>query len=559
MRLSDELELGERTIVTAALPYANYKPHLGHVAGVYLPADIYVRFLRLLGHDVIYICGSDDHGVPITISAQNEGVSPEEITAKYREVQREVFDGLQIKFDHYSGTSISPPHAELSQEFFSKIHERGDIEPRDTEQFYCTSCDRYLPDRYVEGSCPVCAADGARGDQCDSCGNSFEQTELLNPHCATCESVPEIRSTRHWFFRLDRYQDQLKEWLLERKGWRDNVRNFALGVVREGLPARSITRDLSWGVPVPLEEATGKALYVWFDAPVGYVSFTREWAEAQGDGDAWRKYWQSPDSRIVHFLGKDNIIFHAVIWPAMLLGHGDYQTPTDIPANEYLNFAGEKFSKSKGVGVWVDEILEAYPADRVRYYLTAIAPEGKDSNFSWEEFVARNNDELSDVVGNLGHRVFTFVDRYFDGKVPVGGRDGELAQQLLPEIAEHRDRWRKALAGYRFREGLSIVVELARVGNRAFDAAEPWKSRKSDLEKCGRDLSALLELVRAVAGLLTPFLPETAGKIWSAFGNDSQTPTPEEVADLGRAALTEGLQLTPPGIVYPRLELADDE
>ncbi len=549
----------KRTVVTAALPYANYKPHLGHVAGVYLPADIYVRYLRLLGKDVIFVCGSDDHGVPITISAQKEGATPPEITAKYRRVQRRVFDGLGIEFDHYSGTSICPEHVALSQEFFTKIHERGDIDARDTEQFFCTTCDRFLPDRYVEGTCPKCSAAGARGDQCDTCGNSFEQTELIDPHCATCSSIPEVRETRHWFFRLDRYQEQLETWLDGREGWRENVKNFALGIVRGGLPARSITRDLAWGVPVPLEEAEGKSLYVWFDAPVGYISFTKEWSKAIGDPDRWKRYWQSPESRIVHFLGKDNIIFHAVIWPAMLMAHGDYQLPTDIPANEYLNFAGEKFSKSKGVGVWADDILARYPADRVRYYLAANAPEGRDTNFSWEDFIARNNDDLSDVVGNLGHRVFTFVDRYFKGKVPAGGAEGSTMEALLPQIASHRDRWRKALGRYRFREALGVAVDLARVGNRAFDAAEPWKSRKEDVEKCGRDLAALLELVRAVSGLLTPFLPDTAGKIWATFGSGSATPTPAEIAGLGRDTLADGQPLTPPGIVFPRLELAEEK
>ncbi len=547
-----------RTLVTAALPYANYKPHLGHVAGVYLPADIYVRYLRLLGEDVVFICGSDDHGVPITISAQNEETTPAAITEKYRAVQRQVFSSLGIVFDHYSGTSISPGHPALSQEFFTKIHERGDIEPRDTEQFYCLTCQRYLPDRYVEGTCPMCSAAGARGDQCDSCGNSFEQTRLIDPHCATCGAIPEVRTTRHWFFRLDRYQDRLEEWLDGRQGWRENVRNFALGIVREGLPGRSITRDLSWGIPVPLDEAAGKVLYVWFDAPIGYISFTKEYFAKKGEPDGWKRYWQQPDTRIVHFLGKDNIIFHAVIWPAMLIGHGDYALPAEIPANEYLNFKGEKFSKSKGVGVWADEILERYPADRVRYYLAANAPEGRDTNFSWEDFIQRNNDELSDVIGNLGHRVFTFLDRYFEGKVPEGGAEGELGRELLPQLGEHRDRWKKALGKYRFREALGVVVDLARVGNRSFDAAEPWKTRKSDLDRCGRDLAALLELVRAVSGLLNPFLPDTAGRLWAAFGSGASVPTPEEIAALGAVSLDPGRTITSPGILYPKLELVKD-
>jgi len=548
-----------RTLVTAALPYANYKPHLGHVAGVYLPADITVRFLRLRGEEVLFICGSDDHGVPITISAQKEGVTPAEITAKYRREQLSTFTSLGIEFDRYSGTSVSPGHAALSQEFFTKIRERGDIEPRDTEQFFCRKDDRFLPDRYVEGTCPICGAAGARGDQCDTCGNSFEQTRLGSPRCAICGTVPEVRATRHWFFRLDRYQERLEEWLASREGWRENVRNFALGIVREGLPARSITRDLSWGVPVPLAEAAGKVLYVWFDAPIGYISFTKELYAERGDPEGWKRWWQDPECRILHFLGKDNIIFHAVIWPAMLMGHGDYTLPADIPANEYLNFKGEKFSKSRGVGVWADEILERYPADRVRYYLAAIAPEGRDTNFSWEEFIQRNNAELSDVVGNLAHRVFTFVERYYGSAVPgdAGGADAELAREILPLVAGARDRWVAALERTKLREGLGIAIDLARAGNRAFDAAEPWKSRKSDAERCGRDLAALLELVRAVAVLLAPYIPESAGKLWGAFHAGERAPSPGAIASLGSAALRAGAPLAPPGILFPRLELAE--
>jgi len=548
-----------RTLVTAALPYANYKPHLGHVAGVYLPADISVRFRRLRGEEVLFICGSDDHGVPITISAQKEGVTPAEITAKYRREQVETFASLGIEFDAYSGTSVSPSHAALSQEFFSRILARGDIEPRDTEQFFCRKDDRFLPDRYVEGTCPVCGAAGARGDQCDSCGNSFEQTRLGNPRCALCGTTPEVRTTRHWFFRLDRYQERLAEWLAAREGWRENVRNFALGIVREGLPARSITRDLSWGVPVPLPEAAGKVLYVWFDAPIGYISFTKDLFASRGDPEGWRRWWQDPGTRIVHFLGKDNIIFHAVIWPAMLLGHGEYALPADIPANEYLNFKGEKFSKSKGIGVWADEILSRYDADRVRYYLAAIAPEGRDTNFSWEEFIQRNNDELSDVVGNLAHRVFTFVERYFESRVPgmAGASDAELAREILPLVAGARDRWVAALEKTRLREALGIAIDLARAGNRAFDAAEPWKSRKIDPERCGRDLAALLELVRAVSALLAPYLPTSAGTLWAAFHPGRTAPSAAELAALGTATLAAGAPLVPPGILYPRLELAD--
>jgi len=333
------------------------------------------------------------------------------VVARYRAIQEKVFGSLNIEFDHYSGTSTCEGHAELSQEFFTKIHECGDIEENVTHQFFCEDCQRFLPDRYVEGTCPGCDALGARGDQCDACGQSYEQEQLKNPECAVCRGTPKLIPTKHWFFRLDRYEDRLESWLKSCTDWRDNVRNFARGVVREGLPARSITRDLEWGVPVPLDEAEDKVLYVWFDAPIGYISFTREFFREQGDPDGWQSWWSDPDVELVHFLGKDNIIFHAVIWPAMLMGQGDFHLPTSIPANEYLNFKGEKFSKSKGVGVTAEEILELFEADRVRYYLTAVAPEGKDSSFTWDDFIQRNNDELSDVVGNFAHRMLTFTSK----------------------------------------------------------------------------------------------------------------------------------------------------
>lgn len=542
-----------RFMVTAALPYANNKPHLGHVAGVYLPADIYVRYLRMTGSDVVFICGSDDHGAAITISAQKEGCEPREVVARYRAAQEEVFSSLGIEFDFYSGTSTCPGHDDLSREFFLNNLEKGNIEARDTLQFYCNSCSHFLPDRYVEGICPLCQAADARGDQCDACGKGFEQTLLTEPRCIDCGETPETRNTRQWFFLLERFEGALKEWLESREGWRENVKNFALGLVGEGLPPRSITRDLSWGVSVPLEEADGKVLYVWFDAPVGYISFTKEFFESRGDPDGWRRYWQEEGTSLVHFLGKDNIIFHAVIWPAMLLGEGSFNLPTNIPANEFLNFKGEKFSKSKGHGVTAEEILSLYSPDRVRYYLTAIAPENRDTSFTWEDFIARNNDELSDVVGNLCHRVFTFADRYFDSKVPPGGEKSEESGRVLEAISSAVEDWKSALERCRFREALSVVVHLGREGNRIFDAAQPWKSRKENPEVCGNDIACLLELVKAVSVLLSPFLPDSASALRVAFPA-GESPS-LDLDSLGKFSLNAGDPLTPPGIVFPRLEL----
>ncbi len=547
-----------RVLITAALPYANNHPHLGHVAGVYLPADTYHRYLKLTGVESIFICGSDDHGVPIMISAREENISPPDVVKRYRDIQEKVFSSLRIEFDHYSGTSTCEGHDELAQEFFLKLREQGDIDEKVTDQYRCSSCEMFLPDRYVEGTCPLCRAEGARGDQCDSCGGAFEQDMLIDPFCANCGSAPELTSTRHWFFRLDRYEQRLGEWLESREGWRDNVRNFALGTVNGGLPARCITRDLDWGVPVPLEEAKDKVLYVWFDAPVGYISFTREMFRARGQEEEWRSWWTGDDVDIVHFLGKDNIIFHAVIWPAMLLGHDEFRLPADIPANEYLNFKGEKFSKSRGVGVTAEEILELFEADRVRYYLTAIAPEGKDSSFTWEDFIQRNNDELSDVIGNLAHRVFTFTSKNFDSKIPGGVEESPFATEVFQVLREARQGWTSALNRQRFREALDKVVTLARHGNRLFDAAAPWKSRKTDPVACGRDLAALLEVVHGVSVLLLPFVPQSAARLVGAF-EQAAAPASEVVSVLGeRPLLQPGQPVTGPGIVYPRLELPDD-
>ena len=546
-----------RVLITAALPYANNHPHLGHVAGVYLPADTYNRYLRLTGVETIFICGSDDHGVPITISAQKENSTPQEVVKRYRTIQEQVFSSLAIEFDHYSGTSTCEGHYELAQEFFLKIKECGDIEERVSDQFRCAGCEMFLPDRYVEGTCPLCRASNARGDQCDSCGGGFEQDQLIDPICANCGASPQLTATKHWFFRLDRYEDRLEEWLGSREGWRDNVRNFSRAIVKKGLPARSITRDLEWGVPVPLEEAGDKVLYVWFDAPIGYISFTREMFKARGREDEWRSWWSDEDVEIVHFLAKDNILFHAVIWPAMLMGQQEFQLPANIPANEFLNFKGEKFSKSRGVGVTAEQILKQFDTDRVRYYLTAIAPEGRDTSFTWEDFIQRNNDELSDVIGNFAHRVFTFTEKNYESKVPEGAANSPFEPEVLQVIENARKGWASALERQKFREALDTVVKLARNGNRIFDAAQPWKSRKEDPVACGADLAALLELVHAVAVLLLPFLPDSASKLAAAF-EKAAPPAGECVSCLGEQRLLQAsAEVASPGILYPRLELSD--
>lgn len=546
--------MSQRYLVTAALPYANNRPHIGHIAGVYLPADTYVRYLRMRGDDVLFVCGSDDHGVPVTISAQKEGLTPEQIVERYNAAQREAFGSLGIEFDVYSGTSTCPQHEAAAQDFFRRIHESGDIVSRDTDQFYCLTCDRFLPDRYVEGTCPKCSAAAARGDQCDNCGESYEQTQLVDPYCATCKSTPEIRTTTHWFLRLNQYEDRLVEYLESREGWRDSVRNFALGLVKAGLPERSITRDLDWGVRVPLPEAKDKVLYVWFDAPVGYLSFTQQLFAERGDPEGWKEYWQNPECRIVHFIAKDNTIFHAVIWPAMMMGHGDVALPYNVPANEHLHLGGEKISKSTGNALWAEDLVAQFGSDRARFYLTAVAPEGRDTTFTYEDFEQRNNDVLSDVLGNLCHRVFTFADRYIEGGIPAGIGADPTASELLGKIGQTQARWSELLGAVRLRDAQAAVIDLAREGNRYFDAAQPWKTRKDDMGRCSLDIGACLELVHALGVLLHPFLPDTSARLLGAFGRTASLSL-SDVEALGSTALAPASAFSPPGMLFPRLEL----
>lgn len=547
-----------RYLVTAALPYANNELHLGHVAGVYLPADIYVRFLRLMGEDAVFICGSDDYGVPVTISAQKEDSTPGEVVSRYHAKQEETFRALNIEFDIFSGTSTCPHHEALAQDFFQRNLDQGRLVVREGEQHYCGTCDRFLPDRYVEGTCPFCSSAGARGDQCDSCGRGFEATELKDPHCVTCGSVPELRPTTHWFFKLGDFAKDLEGWLEGNPHWRDNVRNFALGLVREGLQERCITRDLSWGIPVPVEGVEGKVLYVWFDAPIGYVSFTKELFEQRGNPEGWRDYWCNEDSRIVHFLGKDNIIFHAVMWPAMLLGRGEFQLPYDIPANEYLNYKGEKFSKSRGIGTTALDAVEQYPVDRLRYYLNAVAPEGKDSSYSESDLVRRNNDELSDVFGNFCHRVLTFATKHVGGAIPEGRENDPALGKILNEIRLAKTRWSERLSGCRLKEAQAAVIDLARFGNRAFDQAEPWKTRKADPERCALDVGVLLEVVYTLAVLMVPFIPESSRRLLTAFVRSDGAARPldrAEIDAIGESArLNAGDPIASPGIIFPKLE-----
>jgi methionyl-tRNA synthetase len=524
---------------------------MGHVAGVYLPGDIYVKFLRLRGDECIFICGTDEHGVPITISAEGESTTPADVVARYHAHQAEAFRRLGIEFDIFSGTSTCRYHAEFSQEFFLSLQRAGHIEPRVTAQYYCSDCKRFLPDRYVEGSCPYCDSPEARGDQCEICGKALDS--LKDPRCMLCGRRPEQRKTKHWFFRLDKYEERLKDWISGKTQWKENVRAFALGMLGDGLKPRSISRDLSWGVPLPVEEGEGKVLYVWFDAPIGYVSFTREFSEASGDPNLWKRYWLDRETRLVHFIGKDNIVFHAVIWPAMLMGQKEgYILPAEIPAFEYLHYKGGKFSKSKKRALWVHDYLEKYPPDLARFYLTAVAPETKDSNWTWEDFVSRVNTVLADIVGNFVNRTLTFAHKYFDGRVPEA--KSPALSEPLRFVAEGKRNVDENLSTFRFREALKGLIDLAREGNRFFDRREPWARRTSDPAHAAATIAGALEIAAGLSVLAYPFLPASAVKLrrWLSL---SEKPETADWKALGRPALEAGATLEQPELLFGKLDL----
>ena len=530
-----------RLLVTAALPYSNGPLHVGHIAGAYLPADTYVRYLRATGADVRFICGSDDNGVAALKTAREKNTSVEELTAKFNASQKRDFAGLGIEFDVYGGTHQPDhvaTHERFSQDFFLKIHEKGLFAKRTGKQLFDTEASQFLPDRFVRGVCPHCGSDKAFGDQCEECGRAVDQPTLINPVSLMTESTPELRETIHWHLRLDRLQSRLASWLASKRDaasceavWRPTVLNQSLGRIEaEGLPERAMTRDLTWGVPVPLDDpdAEDKSLYVWFDAPIGYVSFTAALCERLGEGEGdYERWWKDPDCKIVHFIGEDNIVFHAITWPAMLMAthdsdslqgeRGEYQLPHNVVANSFMNikFPGkdeEKISKSRGNAVWIDDYLETFDPDPLRYYLTAVAPETVRTAFDLDDFVARNNGELLNAFGNFFNRTITFVHKYFDGKVPSPGeRDSQDAEQL-EKCREAVDRTAGDLEACRFKSALARVIGLARAGNAYFDATKPFLTRKTDMDACGRAINVCLQTARALSTLIAPFLPVTAGK-----------------------------------------------
>ncbi len=499
----------KRYLVTSALPYANGPVHIGHLAGVYIPSDIYTRYLRLKGCDVISVCGSDEHGVPITIKARKEGVTPQEIVDRYHAIIKRSFEGLGINFDIYSRTS-SPTHAKNASAFFKKLYDEGKFIEKTSEQYYDEEAQTFLADRYITGTCPKCGNEKAYGDQCEACGSTLSPDELINPKSAVSGSVPVKKSTTHWYLPLDQYESFLREWILDgHKEWKSNVYGQCKSWLDGGLQPRAVSRDLDWGIPVPVEGAEGKVLYVWFDAPIGYISATQDLTPD------WEKYWKSEDTKMVHFIGKDNIVFHCIVFPAMLKAHGGYILPENVPANEFLNLEGDKISTSRNWAVWAHEYLEDFPGkeDVLRYVLCANAPETKDNDFTWKDFQARNNNELVAVLGNFVNRALVLTQKYYGGEVPALGELNDYDRQTLEEMGAIKSQLESNIENYHFREALKDAMNFARIGNKYLADTEPWKVIKTDPERVKTILNIALQITANTAIAIEPFMPFSADKI----------------------------------------------
>ncbi|NTW69040.1 MAG: methionine--tRNA ligase [Chlorobiaceae bacterium] len=515
----------KRTLVTTALPYANGPVHLGHLAGVYLPADIYVRYKRLKGEDVIHIGGSDEHGVPITITAEKEGISPQDVVDRYHRMNLDAFRKCAISFDYYGRTS-SALHHTTAKEFFTEIEQKGIFNKKTEKLFFDPKADRFLSDRYVTGTCPICNNPDANGDQCEQCGTHLSPLELINPKSKISDETPELRDTMHWYFPLGRFQAQLEAYVNSHEDeWRSNVVNYSRTWLKQGLNDRAITRDLNWGIKVPLDtpEAEGKVLYVWFDAVLGYISFTREWAEEQGDSERWRAYWQDPESRLVNFIGKDNVVFHTLMFPAILMAwnegrqSGCYNLADNVPASEFMNFEGRKFSKSRNYAVYLGEFLEKFPADTLRYSIAMNYPENKDTDFSWQDFQNRTNGELADTLGNFIKRSVDFTNARFEGEVPYACSVEEW-NTIGIEWQESLKQLDLAFEQFHFRDAVSVGMEIARAANRFLTESEPWKVIKSDRETAAKTMALSLNLCHALAIALYPVIPETSNRIYAMLG-----------------------------------------
>ena len=537
----------KRTLVTSALPYANGPVHIGHLAGVYVPADIYVRYLRLKGEEVLFIGGSDEHGVPVTIRAKKEGITPQDVVDRYHNIIKDSFEGFGISFDIYSRTT-SQTHRELASDFFRKLYDEGKFVEMESEQYYDEGEQQFLTDRNIRGECPRCHAADAYGDQCEKCGATLSPDELINPYNADSGNKLVKRKTSHWYLPLDAYQPWLEQWILnEHKEWRSNVYGQCKSWLDTGLKPRAVTRDLNWGIPVPVEGAEGKVLYVWFDAPIGYISNTKELLP-----DTWEQWWKSEDTRLVHFIGKDNIVFHCIVFPTMLKAHGDYVLPDNVPSNEFLNLEDDKISTSRNWAVWLNEYLVDFPGkqDVLRYVLTANAPETKDNNFTWKDFQARNNNELVAVYGNFVNRALVLTKKYFDGKVPACGELTDYDKAIVAEFVDVKGKVENLLDQYKFRDAQKEAMELARIGNRYLAETEPWKLAKTDMGRVATILNLSLQLVANLSIVFEPFLPFSSKKLREMLNLASF-----EWTSLGSVnLLAEGHELGEVGLLFEKIE-----
>ena len=551
--MSQNQESPSRYTITAALPYTNGPIHIGHLAGVYVPADIYSRYLRLTGKDVAFVCGSDEHGVAISMKAKKEGVTPQEIIDKYHGIIKQSFEDFGISFDNYSRTSAKVHH-DTASEFFQTLYKKGDFIEEVTEQLYDAEAKQFLADRFVTGTCPKCGHEEAYGDQCENCGSTLNATDLINPKSTISGGVPTMKETKHWFLPLDRYEDFLKEWILDghKNDWKPNVYGQCKSWIDDGLKPRAVTRDLDWGIPVPVEGGEGKVLYVWFDAPIGYISSTKEWAAREGKD--WEPYWKAKDTKMVHFIGKDNIVFHCIIFPSMLKAHGDYILPENVPANEFLNLEGNKLSTSKNWAVWLHEYLVDFPdmQDVLRYTLTANAPETKDNDFTWKDLQAKNNNELVAIFGNFINRVVVLTNKYYEGVVPSPSTFTDVDKETLAELQKYPSILSSSIERYRFREASQELMNLARLGNKYLADEEPWKVIKQDEERVQTIMYVALQIASALAILGEPFLPFTAAKLKNMLAIDTDL----EWNDVGtkQHLLPGGHQINKGELLFSKIE-----
>jgi methionyl-tRNA synthetase len=547
--------LPENILVAVAWPYANGPLHLGHIAGAYLPADIFARYQRLKGNNVLMVSGSDEHGTPITLRAEQEGISPSEVATKYHNEFLDCWNKVGISFDLFTNTDTEN-HAAVTHDIFLRLLEKGYIYKDKMPQAYCPTCKRSLPDRYVEGTCPNCGYTGARGDQCDQCGRTLNPNELIGVRCKTCGTTPKFELSEHFFLKLSAFEEQLKEWVGGKTNWRQNVQNFTMGFLEGGLKDRAITRDIEWGVSVPQPGFEKKRIYVWFEAVIGYLSASKEWASIQGEADAWKPFWIG-ENKAFYFIGKDNIPFHTIIWPSMLMGYGDLNLPYDVPANEFLTIEGKKLSTSRNWAVWLPDYLSRYDPDPLRYYLSINMPETGDANFSWHEFLRKNNDELVATYGNLVHRVLTFTNRNFNAEVPEPEELDAVSKELLQKAQNTLDEVDKQLAACHFKEGLKLSMALAQDVNRYLDDSAPWKMIKQDKAAAGRSVYTAIGAIAALKTLLYPFLPFTSQKLHNYLGFEG------DIRDTGWKLKmpAAGQKLPPPTALFIKLEdkIVEDE